>query len=120
LNEFLAANDLYLYTVNAIPYGPFKGEAVMENVYEPDWTTDDRTTYLVEIAKILAEVCEPGVEPSNQSAPLAFAPKVTNDSYVEEFTDNVLRVVSAQRNLERETKPGQARPGTGTGSCQAG
>ncbi len=36
---FLAANDLYLYTVNAFPYGPFKGRRVMEDVYEPDWST---------------------------------------------------------------------------------
>ena len=45
LAEFLAKEDLYVYTVNAFPYGPFKGEVVMERVYEPDWTTDDRVNY---------------------------------------------------------------------------
>src|SRR6185436_17247768 len=37
LRGFLADNDLYLYTVNAFPYGPFKGRIVKEQVYEPDW-----------------------------------------------------------------------------------
>src|SRR5439155_26287369 len=35
LKGFLADNDLYLYTVNAFPYGPFKGQRVKEQVYEP-------------------------------------------------------------------------------------
>jgi hypothetical protein len=35
LKAFLAANDMYVYTVNAFPYGPFKGGSVMERVYEP-------------------------------------------------------------------------------------
>src|SRR4051794_6354194 len=37
LKQFLDENDLYLYTVNAFPYGPFKGVRVKEQVYEPDW-----------------------------------------------------------------------------------
>ena len=37
LKKFLADNDMYLYTVNAFPYGPFKGTIVKEQVYEPDW-----------------------------------------------------------------------------------
>src|SRR4029453_4349225 len=37
--EYLASQDLYVYTVNAFPYGPFKGREVMEQGYEPDWTT---------------------------------------------------------------------------------
>src|SRR5256714_576087 len=28
LKKFLADNDMYLYTVNAFPYGPFKGQRV--------------------------------------------------------------------------------------------
>ena len=43
LKEFLTENDLYLYTVNAFPYGPFKGRIVKEQVYEPDWRSEERT-----------------------------------------------------------------------------
>ena len=37
LKSFLADNNMYLYTVNAFPYGPFKNQIVKEQVYEPDW-----------------------------------------------------------------------------------
>ena len=33
LKKFLDDNDMYLYTVNAFPYGPFKGRIVKEQVY---------------------------------------------------------------------------------------
>src|SRR5213076_341462 len=33
LKKFLDDNNMYLYTVNAFPYGPFKGTQVKELVY---------------------------------------------------------------------------------------
>lgn len=101
--EYLRSEGLYVYTVNAFPYGPFKGREVMEQVYEPDWTTDDRTRYTMAVADILADITEPGVEPSIQSVPLAFRPKVSGDDYIRRFTRNVLRVVAHLIELERRT-----------------
>lgn len=101
--DFLRSEELYVYTANAFPYGPFKGREVMEQVYEPDWTTEERTRYTMGVADVLANITEPGTEPSIQSAPLAFRPKVTGDEYVEACTDNVLRVVAHLINLERRT-----------------
>jgi hypothetical protein len=100
---FLDANDLYVYTVNAFPYGPFKGEQVKERVYEPDWTTEERTQYTMNVARILTEITGPEVEPTIQTAPLAFRPKATEESYVAAFTENLLRVVAFLMNLEKET-----------------
>ena len=59
LRRFLAEHDLYLYTVNAFPYGPFKGGPVMERVYEPDWATDERVAYTCAVADLLAELAPP-------------------------------------------------------------
>ena len=101
--EYLRSEDLYVYTVNAFPYGPFKGRKVMEEVYEPDWTTEERTRYTMGVADVLVDITEPDVEPSIQSAPLAFRPKVTDDAYVEAFTTNLLRVVAHLIELERRT-----------------
>ena len=103
LAEFLAAEDLYVYTVNAFPYGPFKGEIVMERVYEPDWTTDERVDYTNSIADILAEISPADVNPSIQTAPLAFKPNVAGEEYIRLFTRNVFRVVAHLRNLEERT-----------------
>lgn len=103
LTGFLAAEDLYLYTVNAFPHGPFKGRRVMEQVYEPDWATDVRTRYTTDIADLLARVAPEHVSPSIQTAPLAFRPNVTGPGYVEAMTRNVLRVVAHLADLERRT-----------------
>jgi hypothetical protein len=103
LREWLTEQDMYVYTVNAFPYGPFKNRVVMEQVYEPDWATDDRVAYTCQVADILAEICPDWVDPSIQTAPLAFRPKVTTDADIEILTENLLRVVAHLVELERRT-----------------
>lgn len=103
LAGFLADQDLYVYTVNAFPFGPFKGQSVMEQVYEPDWTCEERLAYTTGVADILAEICAPQIAPTIQTAPLAFRPKVTGPQYVAAFTTNLLRAVAHLIDLERRT-----------------
>jgi sugar phosphate isomerase/epimerase len=103
LKAFLDSNDMYLYTVNAFPYGPFKNTVVMENVYEPDWRTDQRAEYTMRVADIIAEVGGEGVNPSIQSAPLGFKPRVTGGDVVDAYTSQVLRVVAHLVDLEART-----------------
>lgn len=103
LAEFLQRQGLYVYTVNAFPYGPFKGDVVMERVYEPDWTTDARVDYTNSVADILAEITPSNVNPSIQTAPLAFKPNVSGEAYVAQFTRNVFRVVKHLIELEART-----------------
>ncbi|HEX5118023.1 MAG TPA: metabolite traffic protein EboE [Pseudonocardiaceae bacterium] len=103
LREFLAAEDLYVYTVNAFPQGSFKGGPVMERVYEPDWTSESRVEYTTRVADVLADITGPGVEPTIQTMPLAFRPNVADESYVDLFTHNVLRVVAHLVDVERRT-----------------
>ncbi|MDE2166952.1 MAG: metabolite traffic protein EboE [Alphaproteobacteria bacterium] len=94
LKKFLGDNDMYLYTVNAFPYGPFKGRRIKEQVYEPDWRSEERTRYTIDVANVLAEVVPADVAPSIQSAPLGFKPRVTGNDVVASYTDHVLRVAS--------------------------
>jgi hypothetical protein len=108
LKHFLADNDLYLYTCNAFVYGVFKNQVIKEQVYEPDWATDERTTYTMKVADLLAELAPEGMNPSIQSAPLGFKPKVTGDDVVETYTSNVLRVVAHLVELKKKT--GQTVP----------
>jgi hypothetical protein len=103
LREFLAAEDMYVMTVNAFPYGPFKGGMVKEQVYEPDWTSETRVAYTTAVAEVLADIVPQGTSPSIQTAPLAFRPNVTGPDYVEAFTVNVLRVVANLVDIERRT-----------------
>lgn len=101
--RWLDEHDMYVYTVNAFPYGAFKGHTVMEEVYEPDWSTEDRVRYTIQVADILAEITPPSVAPSIQTAPLAFRPKVTRDEHIRLLTRNLLRVVAHLIGLERRT-----------------
>ncbi|MDP1720567.1 MAG: metabolite traffic protein EboE [Candidatus Nanopelagicaceae bacterium] len=103
LKDFLDENHLYVFTVNAFPFGPFKCETIKEKVYEPDWTTESRTNYTMRIADILAEVTGPEVEPTIQTAPLAFRPKVTSESYIAQFNENIYRVIAHLMSLEKSS-----------------
>ena len=103
LKKFLSDNNMYLYTVNAFPYGAFKGTVVKEQVYEPDWRSEERTRYTINVADVLADVCTPDIAPSIQSAPLGFKPRVTGDDVVASYTDHVLRVVAHLVALEART-----------------
>ena len=103
LKKFLGDNDMYLYTVNAFPYGPFKGTRVKEQVYEPDWRSEERTQYTINVAEVLADVCPEGSSPSIQSPPLGFKPRVTGPDVVDAFTEHVIRVAAHLVGLRERT-----------------
>jgi sugar phosphate isomerase/epimerase len=103
LKKFLSDNDMYIYTANAFVYGHFKGAAVKEQVYEPDWRSEERTQYTINVADVLADVCPPGSAPSIQTAPLGFKARVTGTDVVASYTENVLRVVAHLIALEAKT-----------------
>jgi len=103
LKKFLGDNDMYLYTVNAFPYGAFKGTMVKEQVYEPDWRSEERTQYTINVADVLADVAPREVLPSIQTAPLGFKPRVTGADVVASYTDHVLRVAAHLVALEART-----------------
>ena len=103
LKTFFADNDLYLYTANAFVYGVFKKQVIKEDVYEPDWQTPERREYTKQVASLLAELAPEGINPSIQSAPLGFKPKVTSEHVVEEYTNNVIDVVAHLVELKKKT-----------------
>ncbi len=103
LKKFLEDEGLYVFTINAFPYGPFKGQRVMERVYEPDWTTNQRVEYTKSIADILVDITDADTSPSIQTAPLAFAPNVSDDNYIARFTTSVFEVISHLYHLEART-----------------
>jgi len=103
LKKFLADNDMYLYTVNAFPYGPFKNQIVKEQVYEPDWRSEERARYTINVADVLADVVPEGISPSIQSAPLGFKPRVTGTDVIASYTEHVLRVAAHLAALAERT-----------------
>jgi sugar phosphate isomerase/epimerase len=56
LRAFLRDHQLYVFTVNAFPYGPFHGQPVKQDVYLPDWRDPERVHYSDLVADLLADL----------------------------------------------------------------
>ena len=66
---FLADHGLYVFTVNAFPYDTFHGTTVKDRVYAPDWTSEERVAYTLQVAEILAALLPEGVTGSISTVP---------------------------------------------------
>jgi sugar phosphate isomerase/epimerase len=79
--DYLAAHGLYVFTINAFPYGPFHGQPVKEGVYRPDWLEPERLAYSGQVATILtallpaAKPGEPSLSGSISTVPGCFRPR---------------------------------------------
>lgn len=56
LGTALRARGLEVVTLNGFPYAAFQQPVVKGAVYHPDWTTPQRLTYTLNLARILAEL----------------------------------------------------------------
>lgn len=56
--EWLEANALYVFTINAFPYGPFHGQSVKADVYRPDWTEPARLDYTCRTVSLAARLAQ--------------------------------------------------------------
>jgi len=97
LRAFLRAHDLYVFTINGFPYGPFHGRPVKEQVYLPDWLDPERLAYTDRLADVLAALLPDGVEGTISTVPGAFAPRVHGDldqaRMAEALLDHVVHLV---------------------------
>lgn len=90
--EFLAEEDLYVFTINGFPYGRFHGERVKENVYRPDWRSDERREYTIRLADLLAELLPDGVCGSISTVPGSFKPWIRSDGDVNAMVANLVKI----------------------------
>lgn len=101
--EFFGAHQLYPFTVNAFPYGAFHGEAVKEKVYMPDWRTDDRRNYTIQVADILSAMLPEGIEGSISTVPGSFKPWITAGSDKQAMARQLAGCVAYLSALEDDT-----------------
>jgi sugar phosphate isomerase/epimerase len=69
LQRFLAAHELYVFTINGFPYGAFHGVPVKEAVYDPDWLHAERRAYTSLLIAILRELLPAGIRGSISTLP---------------------------------------------------
>jgi len=67
--EWLEANNCYVFTINGFPYGAFHGTRVKEQVFKPDWTTKARVDYTNLLFDILAKLLPKGMAGSVSTLP---------------------------------------------------
>ena len=103
LVSFLSLNDLYVFTINGFPYGPFHGTRVKEDVYRPDWLEEARLHYTDALARILAALLPAGIEGSVSTVPGCFKPRAAHRGSTAAMADRLVRHVSTLVGLERDT-----------------
>jgi len=74
LKTQLEAHDFQGLTVNGFPYGRFHGTRVKEEVYQPDWRSDERVRYTNVLADLMAEIAPSGEFVSLSTVPGTFKP----------------------------------------------
>jgi sugar phosphate isomerase/epimerase len=69
---WLDENDLYVFTLNGFPYGGFHRQVVKDDVHRPDWTTRERTEYIIRLCRILAQLLPAGMEGGISTSPISY------------------------------------------------
>ncbi|MGI9490740.1 MAG: metabolite traffic protein EboE [Geminicoccaceae bacterium] len=100
---FLADGDYYVFTINGFPYGPFHGQRVKEQVYQPDWSHEERLTYSDRMADLLAAILPDGMDGSVSTVPGTFKPLASEPGMIERITDHLLRHAAKLVDIERTT-----------------
>ena len=81
--ELLSSQGLYVFTINAFPYGTFHREVVKEQVYRPDWLEPERLAYSDRVATLLDQLLDlapastPPLAGSVSTVPGCFRPRAT-------------------------------------------
>ncbi len=103
--DFLRQNDLYVFTINGFPYGPFHGTRVKEGVYLPDWREEARLEYTNTLADLLAAMLPPEGDRrgSISTVPGAFKPNAATPQAVAQIADRLIRHVAHLVGLEQRT-----------------
>jgi hypothetical protein len=70
--RWLHDNHCYVFTINGFPFGQFHGVCVKEQVYRPDWTSNDRLVYTNLLFDLLSQLLPPDIEGSVSTLPGSF------------------------------------------------
>lgn len=103
LKAFLAHSDLYVFTINAFPYGNFHGTRVKERVYEPDWRDERRVTFSNKAADILEALLPEGVEGSISTVPGAYKDAINGPIDIARMVYHLIRHAVYLYRLAEET-----------------
>jgi len=91
--RWLDEHNCYVFTINGFPYGRFHGARVKEQVYAPDWTTNERVEYTNRLFDILVQLLPEGIEGSVSTVPGSFKSFIKTPEQVRALRDHLWRCV---------------------------
>ena len=106
LAEFAAClgdAGLYVFTVNGFPYGRFHRTRVKEQVYQPDWRTEERRDYTIRLADIMARLLPADARGSISTVPGSFKPWIDGPQDVEAMVRKLMDAVAHLAELQGNT-----------------
>lgn len=101
--DYLQQHDVYVFTINGFPYGPFHGTRVKEDVYLPDWKDPERLRYTNQIADVFAQFLPHQVGGSISTVPGAFKACVTSERDIELMASQMVSHAAHLVEIERTT-----------------
>ncbi len=101
LTEIYRINDFRALTMNGFPYGPFHGQIVKADVYQPDWKTRERVDYTNALSAIMVELAGEGETVSLSTVPGTFKPLGVESEYL--MASNMIECVAECIRLREET-----------------
>ena len=99
----LDQNDIYVFTVNGFPYGDFtQKKQIKQEVYLPDWSSDERCQYTIDLAKLLTTLPGPSIR-SISTVAGGFQPQPLTLEKGRAFQAQFKKLVEALIELEEKT-----------------
>jgi sugar phosphate isomerase/epimerase len=103
--SFLDAEGLYVALINGFPHGSFHGTVVKADVYAPDWRTDERVRYTLDLVGILEALLPKDVDGGISTSPLSYKPWVATPEARrwDTLVRNVVRVTDRLVRVRRDS-----------------
>jgi sugar phosphate isomerase/epimerase len=101
--QWLDEHGSYVFTINGFPYGAFHGVRVKEQVYLPDWSSQERVIYTRRLADLLVQLVPEGTDGSVSTVPLGFKPLVTTTRQRQAMRSNLWDMIEHLDALEKRT-----------------
>ena len=87
--KWLDEHECYVFTINGFPYGDFHGTRVKEDVYRPDWTTQERLEYTKLLFDLICDIAPEGMEASISTVPGSFKRFITSQDQLVAMCENL-------------------------------
>jgi hypothetical protein len=101
--HWLDRHNCYIFTINGFPFGCFHGQRVKEQVYRPDWTSDDRVNYTNRLFDLLGQLLPPGIEGSVSTVPGSFKEFITTDDQLRLIRANIFHCLKHVGRVSAQT-----------------